>query len=146
MIDPVTVITTLLRGDVAFQTAMNVVKDGGVYRSPPGFPSGAVVNNAPPRGLLIQLAGGEQDDSNPRIEARLLCRLYASSGTEAMKLYRALWVVFYDAQGIARGRRRVGRWLIYGASLTLPTTTTEPDTSWPLVLTTLSVRLSALEG
>ena len=147
MIDPVTAIRTLLQGELGLANLTETDTGQGVYRTPPGLPKGVAGSTGAPRAVVLQAVGGDVRSDVPVVESRLYVRCYAPNAVESMAIYRALYGVFYDADGRARGPRRIaGRWLLRSAVLSAPTTDEEPESHWPVTLATLTARFDSLQG
>lgn len=97
-----------------------------------------------PKSIVLQRAGGPM--LGPQTRPRTYIRCHGKDVQEAEELYRLLYPIFYNAQGMPRGMRTVdNRWLLYWGQLSEPTTTIEPESGWPVASGTLESLWAAQE-
>lgn len=140
MIDPIAATIALLSADAELAALVA----GRIYGAPPGMPDDTP--SPPPKSIVLQAAGGATGAHYPVIMPQLYVRCYGEDGEQSYRVFRALYGIFYDASGMARGPRRVdGRWLLRSATLSQGTGDLEPE-GWPVTFCTLGARWDALQG
>lgn len=141
MIDPVAALRALLLAD----TALVALVGTNVKGVPPGL--GDNPPAVPPRSVLLQASpGGGGGSTQAILEQPFTLRCHGPDSTEAWKVFRAAWDVFYDANGNPRGPRLVSnRWFLRSATLSPPMADLEPE-GWPVVAATLLTRWDAHKG
>lgn len=143
IIDPVTATLALLRGDVAL-TALTVADvDHGIYQADES-PSGLGDDQTVEPHVVIQLAPAAPPETLI-LDTPFVVRCYGPSYVETYALYQAIFALLYGADGMGRGTRRVGRWVLRFASLSGPTNRTEPK-GWKVTRAELRTRWHLMEG
>lgn len=129
MIPVLEALRSLLIGDAAIVTA---VSDGtGGYRI--YGPDRVMPQLKPPlpKSIVLNRIGGLVQTPQTRPRTRIRC--YGKNVQEAEALYRMLYPLFYNAQGMPIGMRLIAsRWLLYGGQLTEPDTSIEATSGWPV--------------
>jgi len=135
VINTVAAVRALLLAELTATTVLGV---------PPGF--GDNPPAVPPVCVLIQASGGNGGIRQAVIAPRLTLRCHGPTALEAWNVYRAVWNVFYDANGEAKPPRMItNRWWLRSATLSQPFSDTEPE-GWPVTVATLEARFDPLRG
>lgn len=151
MIDPVAALRALLLADATLHAllALDATEALPVAKKVVGVPPGLGDNPpvVPPRSVLLQPSPGPDGGSHQFTIAQPFgVRCHGPSGVAAWDVFRAVWDVFYDANGLARGPRIVAnRWYLRSATLTPGIGDLEPE-GWPVVVATLLTRWDAHQG
>lgn len=143
MIDPVAALIALLLADAGL-TALVANRVYGIPL-PPDQELPVDANGMPHAAVLIQPAGGDDSPAVPVIGPRLYLRCHGPTAPASYAVYRALWPIFRDEHGRARGPRRIpGHGVLRSATLSAPDTDLEPERNWPVTVSVLETRWNAI--